>query len=339
MTTTAIATVQERGAQVFSSAASFEAAQRMATALSKSTLVPKEYQGNMPNALIALEMSGRIGASPLMVMQNLYIVHGKPSWSSKFVIAAINTCGKFKPLRFHFSGTPGEDDRQCIAWTIEKNVDFPQDQVLALIESRRQQGIKLSVYEATKELGVPVLEGPAISIAIAKKEGWYQKNGSKWQSIPELMLHYRSASFFGGLYASEVLMGMQTAEEVEDYIGPDHAKNITPSAVKNADLVERFTNDSAEKAAEVIPPVNEAPTPKPTVTIALGEQEAVAATIEEAAQKLIDHLERYTSADYRTQVLDQNKQLINEIFLNNKDLALRISEFYPAPATNEGGQQ
>jgi hypothetical protein len=324
MTTTAIATVPEKGMEVFSSAASFEAAQRMANALSKASLVPTTYQNNIPNSLIALEVAGRIGASPLMVMQNLYIVHGKPSWSAQFVIAALNSCGRFKPLRFDLTGNEGSDERRCVVWTVEKNVEIPSH-IRTLADAKKE--------------GLPILEGPPISVDIAKKEKWYDKNGSKWQTMPEVMLRYRAASFFGKLYAPEILMGMQTAEEVQDYMGPDHAKNITPSAVKNADLVERFTTDSAEKAAEVIPPVNEAPTPKPTVIIALGEQEAVAATIEEAAQKLIDHLERYTSADYRTQVLDQNKQLINEIFLNNKDLALRISEFYPAPATNEGGQQ
>src|SRR5690554_2126087 len=83
----------------------FEQAQRMAKALSCSTMIPKEYQNNIPNTLIALEMSARTGASPLMEMQNLYIVHGKPGWSSSFIIAAINNCGRFNPLRFVVSGS------------------------------------------------------------------------------------------------------------------------------------------------------------------------------------------------------------------------------------------
>ena len=51
---------------------------------------------------------------------------------------------------------------------------------------------------------------------MAKAEGWLTKTGSKWQTMPELMLKYRAAAFFGRLYAPEVLMGMQTAEEVID---------------------------------------------------------------------------------------------------------------------------
>lgn len=161
----------------------FEMAQRMATALSKSTLIPKDFQDNLPNCLIALEMAHRMGASPMMVMQNLYIVHGKPAWSSQFVIAAINSTGKFSPLRFAISGTG--DDKQCVAWAIEKG---------------------------TQER----LESPPVSIGMAKKEGWYGKNGSKWQTLPELMLRYRSATFFGRLYAPEVLMGMKEETEVID---------------------------------------------------------------------------------------------------------------------------
>lgn len=184
---------------VFSTAQSFESAQRMATALSKSNLVPKEYVGNMPNALVALEVAQRIGASPLMVMQNLYIVHGRPSWSSQFIIAAINSCGRFKPLRFDITGEG--DDRTCIAWT-EDNSGYR-------------------------------LESPPVSIGMAKKEGWYSKNGSKWQTMPELMLRYRSASFFGRLYAPDVLMGMYSEDEVRDM---PEMRDITPQEDTVAEL-------------------------------------------------------------------------------------------------------
>ena len=78
----------------------FELVQRQAKALSLSTMIPKDYQNNIPNTLVALEMAQRLGASPLMVMQNLHIIHGRPSWSSTFIIAALNSCGRFTALRF-----------------------------------------------------------------------------------------------------------------------------------------------------------------------------------------------------------------------------------------------
>ena len=74
--------------------------QRKAKALADSDLVPKEYRGNLPNVLIAIDMADRLNASPLMVMQNLVIVHGKPTWSATFMIATVNQSGRFSPLRY-----------------------------------------------------------------------------------------------------------------------------------------------------------------------------------------------------------------------------------------------
>jgi hypothetical protein len=179
----------------------FDHAQRVANMLSKSALIPKEYQSNIPNAMIALEMANRIGASPLMVMQNLYVVYGKPSWSSKFVIAAINTCGRFAPLRMQMLGDAGKENRSCIAWTTERGIQIP---------------IGVLTLDDAKKAGIPVLEGPEISYVMAKAEGWVDKNGSKWKTMPELMFRYRAASFFGNLYCPEILMGMKTVEETID---------------------------------------------------------------------------------------------------------------------------
>ena len=166
---------------VFGSQQSFELAMRQAKCLSASTIVPEIYRGDkgMPNCLIALEMANRIGASPMMVMQNLYIVHGNPGWSSKFLISCLNTCGKFTPLRYEFKGEEGKDTWGCRAYATDK----------------------------TGEL----LYGSWVTIEMAKKEGWYGKSGSKWQTMPELMLQYRAAAFFQRAYAPEISMGMQTA--------------------------------------------------------------------------------------------------------------------------------
>lgn len=174
----------------------FDHAQRVAKMLSSSSLIPKEYQNNVQNTMIALEMANRIGASPLMVMQNLYIVHGKPSWSSTFIIASINACKKFSPLRFELSGEG--DEYGCFAWALDI---------------------------VTKDR----LEGPKVTMKMAKAEGWLDKNGSKWKTMPELMLRYRAAAFFGRLYAPELMMGMQTQEEVVDI---SHEEVITEELVK-----------------------------------------------------------------------------------------------------------
>lgn len=167
----------------FDNAASFDHAQRVAKMLSSSNLIPEQYRGNIQNTMIALEMANRIGASPLMVMQNLYIVQGKPSWSSSFIIASLNSCRRFSPLRFQ---TDGEGDKYgCTAWAYDLS---------------------------TKDK----LEGPKVTWDMVKAEGWLNKNGSKWKTMPELMFRYRAAAFFGRLYAPDILMGMLTSEEMHD---------------------------------------------------------------------------------------------------------------------------
>lgn len=179
----------------------FDHAQRVAVMLCKSSLIPKDYQGNVQNTMIALEMANRIGASPLMVMQNLYIVHGKPGWSSQFIIATINSCGRFHSLRFDMQGNEGSMDRSCTAWSVEKHVEIPN---------------KIRTLQQAKDAELPILEAPKVDMAIAKAEGWIDKNGSKWKTMPDLMLRYRGAAFWGRLYAPELLMGMQTTEEIVD---------------------------------------------------------------------------------------------------------------------------
>lgn len=166
---------------------SFELIQRAAKLLSQSTLVPREYQGNISNCVIALNMANRMQADPLMVMQNLYIVHGRPGWSSQFLISTFNASGRFSALRYEWVGEEGKDTWGCRAWAIEK---------------------------ATGEK----LVGSTITIALAKKEGWYQKAGSKWQSMPQQMLMYRAAAWFVRAYAPEIAMGMHTVEEMQDAI-------------------------------------------------------------------------------------------------------------------------
>jgi len=167
----------------FSSTQTFEHTQRVAKMLASSSLIPKEFQGNIQNTIIAMEIAGRIGASPLMVMQNLHVIHGKPSWSSTFIIGAINSSARFSPLRFDVSGTG--DDLRCVAWTTERG------------KTER-------------------IEGPAVTMKMAKLEGWVDKAGSKWKTMPELMIRYRAAAFFGRLYTPDIMMGMQTHEEVVD---------------------------------------------------------------------------------------------------------------------------
>jgi hypothetical protein len=99
----------------------FEHAQRVAIMLAKSDLIPQNYRGKVENTMIALEMAHRIKVSPLMVMQNLHVIQGRPSWSSPFIIATLNSCGRFPSgLKFKFTGDKSTDAYGCEAWARDK---------------------------------------------------------------------------------------------------------------------------------------------------------------------------------------------------------------------------
>jgi hypothetical protein len=217
----------------FGNISHFENAQRMAKALCSSSIVPQNYQGdtNLGSCVIALEISNRIGASVLAVMQNLYVVHGKPGWSSQFLISCVNASRKFTPLRYRMTGEKGKDSWGCIAWATDKTGE--------------------------------VLESPEVTIEMAKAEGWYAKNGSKWKTMPELMLRYRTATLFARLYAPELTMGIQTADEIQDVIEVESSvvapKVKTPSFPEppplalNAPPVEKKTRAKKEAAPAPLP--------------------------------------------------------------------------------------
>ena len=196
MTQSTAITTQSSGS-VFSGIQAFEEAQRIAKALASSTLIPPAFQGQQgfANCLVALEIANRMRISPFLAMQHLHVIHGRPSWSSSFIIAMVNGCGRFSPLRFEMSG----------------------------------EGESLACYaRATDLASEQELKGPTITMAMAKKEGWSTKAGSKWATMSELMISYRAAAFWGRLYASDLLLGLQTQEEVID-VQPVTVKAVAPS--------------------------------------------------------------------------------------------------------------
>jgi hypothetical protein len=195
MTQSTAITTQSTGS-VFSGIQAFEDAQRIAKALASSTLIPPQFQGQQgfANCLVALEIANRMRMSPFQVMQNLHIIHGRPSWSSQFIIGLINGCGRFSPLRYEVTGQGDTLACTCVATELASSND---------------------------------LRGPTVTMAMAKKEGWATKSGSKWQTMPDLMIRYRAAAFWGRLYIPELLVGIQSQEEVVD-IEPVTVKSELP---------------------------------------------------------------------------------------------------------------
>lgn len=183
--TTAVANrVTDYSLGIFGTSDNFNMAWQMAQALASSSIVPSQFQSNPSNCLIAIEQAQRLSTSPMLVMQNLHVIQGRPSWSSSFLIACINNSGRFDcELQFDETRDKNGKPFACTAW--------------AMKNGRR-------------------VEGMTVDMDMANAEGWTTKNGSKWKTMPQLMLRYRSASFFARLNCPEIALGMYSKEEVED---------------------------------------------------------------------------------------------------------------------------
>lgn len=240
----------------FGSLQSYELMLRTAKLLSSSTLVPAAYRANddkkvenknaIPNCVIALNMACRMGADPLMVMQNLYVVEGRPSWSSQWIIAAINGCGRFSPLRFEIRSLGEKEVEYSVTEWV--NRERTTKKLKATV-----QNIECVAWATEKESGEKITS-PAVSVEMAVKEGWYGKNGSKWQTMPEVMLRYRTASFFGKLYAPELLMGLQTVEEIQDARVMEASHDGSGGYSVDIDSLKPSKSESNEIESEVINP-------------------------------------------------------------------------------------
>jgi hypothetical protein len=161
----------------------FAQVQRVALGYVTASTVPEAYRGkeNLGNVIVALEMAHTMNLSPVVVMNNLYIIHGRPSWKSEFVISQINASGLFSSPLTYERGS--EDGGRCRAYAMRG--------------------------------GEPV-HGPWVSMKMAQAEGWTTRKGSKWATMPELMLMYRAATLFARVHAPEVLNGYSVDTEVTD---------------------------------------------------------------------------------------------------------------------------
>lgn len=196
-TNTEVQVVSENRNNVVNNASVF--ADRKALALlysvgrdfAESNLVPQNYQGKPMDCAIAVDIANRMGVSPMMVMQNLYVVKGKPQWSGQACMSMIKGSGEFKNVRPVYTGERNTDTWGCYIQAEYKNTG-------------------------------EVVKGTEVTIRMAKAEGWYSKKDkygnetSKWQTMPEQMLAYRAAAFFARVYLPNALMGVCVEGEAED---------------------------------------------------------------------------------------------------------------------------
>lgn len=210
-------TINQDKESVFSNKVGFDNAMEIAKTLSSSELVPAAYKGKPQNCIIALDVARQVNNSPLVVMQNLHIIQGKPSWSSTYIAATIRS--RYKNIKIQQQGTGM--DRQCrvVAYDDDGNI---------------------------------IAEGATVTMKMAAAEGWLEKSGSKWKTMPELMMQYRANAFFGRVYCPDALIGLKSEYENEDISRPINVK----ADVSNPFDTEKKT-DTIEVNAEVTEDLDE----------------------------------------------------------------------------------
>jgi predicted pyridoxine 5'-phosphate oxidase superfamily flavin-nucleotide-binding protein len=130
-------------------------------------------------------MAKRMGEDPLMVMQNIYFVHGRAGWNTQYVIARANRCGVFRgPLRWESKGLGDNLAVTCYAYLVHA-------------EDGEDPRVEIT-----------------IDMAMAKADGWTRNE--KYKSIPEQMLRWRTAAWLIRLYAPEVMLGYPITDELHD---------------------------------------------------------------------------------------------------------------------------
>lgn len=160
---------------------------QMANFISKSEIIPQSYRNKPADCLIAIDIANRLGMSPAIVMQNSQIVRGNFTWRGSACKAMIDGCGRYQKTKYVYVGKEGTDEYGVYLEAIDNDGD--------------------------------VIRGTTVTIGMAKKEGWFQKDGSKWQTMSDLMLKYRASAFFMRTECASIAMGFLTKEEVEDVYG------------------------------------------------------------------------------------------------------------------------
>lgn len=271
--TTESLTIQEQGQQLsvlgaFANGEQFQMAMQAAEMLASSSMVPTTYQNNPGSCFIALNTALRLRMDPLMIMQNLYVVQGRPSWSGQFAIAAINACGKFSSTWFEY----------------RNKQDF-------------QAGVRMC---AKLKNGMDVF-GTWITPEMVKAEKW----GNKWQTMPEQMYQYRAAAFFARTNCPEALLGLRVEGEAED-MADKGQPDIKPPLFKSKeapkdDVVDaEMVADSPRQLGDAeVPGKNAAEIPPPHIRLmeALScTEEELNAVFKEASGGKVDSWKRLTTA-------------------------------------------
>lgn len=219
--------------------------QRVAKLFAASSIVPEQFQGNMPNCFIGMQMALRLNVDPFMFLQSCYIVHGRPGIEAKLAIALANSSGKFEgSIRYKIERDP--KTQRAIACTASATIKGTGEEISFRID---QAMVEAEGWNKDK----------------TSKSGYVQR--SKWNTMPDLMYPYRSAMFLLRTHCPEVIMGMQSKEELDDEFSRDDPgpKTLEIRPTNLDDLARRLeeSNGKNHEQAEAVDKTSSDPEAKP----------------------------------------------------------------------------
>lgn len=183
--------------------------------LSSSSMVPKAYQGKPQDVLVCVQWGYEMGLAPMQALQNIAVINGKPSVYGDAMMALVQASPVCEDIEEYIEneGTPN-----------------PVAVCMAKRKGRKPVVAKFSVEDA-------------------KRAGLWGKGGP-WTAYPKRMLQMRARGFALRDAFPDVLKGMITAEEAQDY--PDEAKPVP--VVKPANPLDLVAKPVEIIEAETIEP-------------------------------------------------------------------------------------
>jgi hypothetical protein len=180
--------------------------------LANSSMVPRAYQGKPQDILVCVQWGMEMGLAPMQALQNIAVINGKPSVYGDAAMALVQASPVCEDVEEFFEG---EGTPNPVAVCIAKR------------KGRKPVTAKFSVEDA-------------------KRAGLWGKQGP-WTAYPKRMMQMRARGFALRDAFPDVLKGMITAEEAQDY--PEEAKPLQMAKPANpldmiapAPMIERSKN-------------------------------------------------------------------------------------------------
>lgn len=168
--------IPQQSKQIGLTPQNIDEALRLADMMAKSSIVPKDYQGNPGNILVAIQWGAEVGLPPLQAMQNIAVINGRPAIWGDAVLAIVRGSGLLESITEEIT----ETGATC---TVQRRGEPPT--------------VRTFTVEDAKRAGLLGKQGP-------------------WTQYPKRMLQMRARAWALRDVFPDVLRGVSVAEEAQD---------------------------------------------------------------------------------------------------------------------------